>query len=180
MIDVLDRLNEVFLAAKQSFLEMPATVQLPPRREADARNRIFLVQGKEDKQSVRQLYATLKNLRSNPWLDEVDLLPGHNWRIEIQKAIRDAGVFLACLSSNAVAKQGYIKTEFRTALTAYSERPPGAIYVIPVKLNECEVPDIQIPDQGATLRDFHWVELWEEAGEQQLVNAIKHALATSR
>jgi DNA-binding winged helix-turn-helix (wHTH) protein len=64
MIDVLDRLNEVFLAAKQSSLEMPATVQLPPRREADARNRIFLAQNKEDKQSVRQLYATLKNLGS--------------------------------------------------------------------------------------------------------------------
>ena len=78
-----------------------------------------------------------------------------------------------------MAKQGYVQTEFKTALGAYSERPPGAIYIIPVKLDECEVPDMQIPDRGITLRDIHYVELWEDSGVLQLTKAIRHALVTS-
>jgi two-component system cell cycle response regulator CtrA len=141
------------------------------------KRRIFLAHAREDKQRVRELYATLKNSGFHPWLDEADLLPGQNWKVEIQSAIRDAGVFVACLSCHSVAKQGYVQTEFRTALSAYSDRPSGAIYLIPVKLDECEVPDMQIPGQGITLRDIHWVELWEDSGIQQLTKAIRHALA---
>jgi hypothetical protein len=104
------------------------------------------------------------------------LVPGQNWKVEIQSAIRRAGVFWACLSSCSVAKEGYVQTEFKTALSAYSERPPGTIYIIPVKLDDCEVPGMQIPDQGITLRDIHWVEIWQDSGIQQLAKAIKHAI----
>jgi hypothetical protein len=106
-------------------------------------------------------------------------LPGQNWKAEIQGAIRDAGVFLACLSCNSVAKEGYVQIEFRTALSAYSERPPGTIYLIPVKLDECEVPDMQIPERGITLREIHYVELWEDGGIDRLTDAIKRGLVTS-
>ena len=140
-------------------------------------SRVFLAHAQEDKQRVRKLYATLTEYGFDPWLDEVDLLPGQNWKLEIQSAIRHAGVFLACLSSHSVAKHGYVQTEFRTALSAYSERPAGAIYIIPVKLDECEVPDMQIPGQAITLREIHWVELWENSGIQRLTEAIKRALA---
>ena len=154
-----------------------------PRRqvpESKAKHpKVFLAHAREDKKRVRDLYTRLKDLGFNPWLDEIDLLPGQNWKVEIRKAILDAGVFLACLSSHSVAKQGYVQTEFKTALSAYSERPPGAIYIIPVKLDECEVPDMQIPDRGITLRDIHYVELWEDSGVLQLTKAIRHALVTS-
>ena len=48
--------------------------------------------------------------------------------IDIQKAIREAGAFIACLSQISVQKQGYVQTEFRLALTAYGEKPAGAIF----------------------------------------------------
>jgi two-component system cell cycle response regulator CtrA len=153
---------------------------IPSRKAPEAKSsRVFLAHAREDKQRVRDLYTRLQASGFNPWLDEVDLLPGQNWKLEIQNAIREAGVFLACLSSRSVAKQGYVQTEFKTALSAYSERPAGAIYIIPVKLDACEVPDMQIPDRGITLRDIHYVELWEDRGIQQLIKAIGHALATS-
>jgi two-component system cell cycle response regulator CtrA len=40
--------------------------------------RLFFAHAREDKQRVRQLYAALKKCGFNPWLDEVDLLPGQN------------------------------------------------------------------------------------------------------
>jgi DNA-binding winged helix-turn-helix (wHTH) protein len=168
VLEALDTLNET----PQPTAPKPAA--LTPRHL-----RIFLAHAREDKERVRQLYSMLKASGFDPWLDEVDLLPGQNWKAEIQGAIRDAGVFLACLSCNSVAKKGYVQTEFRTALSAYSERPPGMVYLIPVKFDECEVPDMQIPERGITLRDIHYVELWEDSGIERLTEAIKRGLATS-
>lgn len=72
-----------------------------------------------------------------------------------------------------------MQTEFRTALSVYSERPHGSIYFIPVKFDECEVPDIQIPHHGTTMRDIQWVDLWEDSGIERLTEAIKRGLTTS-
>ena len=119
--------------------------------------KIFLAHAREDKPQVRKLYADLKARGFDPWLDEIDLLPGQIWKIEIPKAIRQAGVFLACLSSRSVGKVGYVQNEFRLALSALGERPSGTIFLIPVRLDDCDVPDLQIPDLGLSLRDIQWV-----------------------
>lgn len=104
--------------------------------------KIFLAHAREDKEQVRRLYFDLKARGLNPWLDEIDLIPGTIWTEEIPRAIRQAAVFLACLSSRSVDKTGYFQNEFRLALAAFSERPPGSIYLIPVRLDNCEVPDL--------------------------------------
>jgi TIR domain len=139
------------------------------------RRRIFLAHAREDKVRVRELYADLKNRGLDPWLDEEDLIPGENWRVAIPNAIRAADVFVACLSDHSVIKQGYVQKEFRTALDAFGERPPGTIYLIPVKLSDCDVPDLQITNQGLSLRDLHWVELDAEGGLERLIRAIELA-----
>ena len=57
------------------------------------------------------------------------------------------------------------------ALAAFGERPPGSIYLIPVRLDECEVPDLQIPDRGLSLTDIHWIDLWQKRGFDELLKA---------
>ena len=143
---------------------------------AEWRRRSFSLTPAKTKPQVRKLYADLKARGFDPWLDEVDLLPGQIWKTEIPKAIRQAGIFLACLSSRSVGKVGYVQNEFRLALSAFGERPPGSIFLIPVRLDDCDVPDLQIPDRGLSLRDIHWVDLWQEGGFDRLVSAIEHAL----
>ena len=141
--------------------------------------RVFLAHAREDKERVRALYKQIKQRGFSPWLDEEDLIPGQIWEIEIQKAIHEAGAFIACLSQMSVQKQGYVQTEFRLALTAYGERPPGAIYFIPVRLDECEIPDLQIPNLGLRIRDFHWLDLWQEGGFERLIRALEKGLDTT-
>jgi formylglycine-generating enzyme required for sulfatase activity len=143
---------------------------------AEMAPKIFLAHAREDKAQVKKLYADLKARGFDPWLDEVDLLPGQIWKDEIPKAIRQAGVFLACLSSRSVGKVGYVQNEFRLALSAFGERPPETIFLIPVRLDDCAVPDLQIPDRGLSLRDIQWVDLWQEDGLDRLVRAIEKAL----
>ena len=121
---------------------------------------------------MRQLYRELKALGFEPWLDSEDLLPGQVWKVEIPKAIRGAAVFLACLSSRSVAKVGYVQNEFRLALSAFGQRPAGSIYLIPVRLDDCEVPDLQMPDLGLRLRNLHWVDLFADDGLDRLVRAL--------
>lgn len=144
------------------------------------KRRIFLAHGSEDKTEVRRLYADLKRRGFDPWLDEEDLVPGQIWNEEIPRAIREAGVFLACLSSRSAGRIGYVQNEFRLALAALSERPAGSIYLVPVRLDDCEIPDLQLPDRGLSLRQLHWVDLWRHGGLDRLARAIEQALANRR
>lgn len=139
---------------------------------------IFLAHASEDKDRVRDLYFKLRSTGFRPWLDAEDLIPGQNWRTEIPKAIQASQIFIACLSDRSVQKKGYVQKEFRLALDVYAERPQGSIYIIPVKFDECEVPDIEAPNLGVRLQDIHWLELWQEDGFERLARAIQYALGT--
>jgi len=138
---------------------------------------VFLAHASEDKDKVRQLRERLSSEGVKPWLDEIDLEPGTVWPVEIPKAIRNCDIFLACLSKNSIQKTGYIQKELRLALVAYSERPAGEIYLIPVKLDECEMPSIQLPELGIDFKHFQYVDLWKDDGYSRLLKAIQKASA---
>jgi len=98
-------------------------------------------------------------------LDEEDLLPGQDWRQEIPKAVRAADVVIVCLSKRFIAKAGYGQKEIVLALDAADEKPEGTIFIIPVKLEECQIPE--------RLSRWHWVNLFEERGYERLMLALK-------
>ena len=83
---------------------------------------VFLCHASQDKPAVRKLFSQLKSQTwVDPWLDEVKLLPGMDWELEIFKAIREADVIIVCLSNESVAKEGYVQKEFKRAL-GFAER----------------------------------------------------------
>lgn len=129
------------------------------------RLQVFLCHSSEDKESVRQLSARLTRPSFHLWLDEVDLLPGQYWRREIPRAVRLSDVVLICLSSNSVSKRGYVQKEIKFALDAADEQPEGTIFIIPVKLEECSVPD--------RLSDWQWVSLLDPKGFDKLVRSLQ-------
>lgn len=135
---------------------------------------IFLAHASEDKQDVRKLYRKLKQCGYRPWLDEEDILPGQLWREEIPKAIRTSDFFLACLSKQSVAKSGYVQREFRLALNYYAERPTGYIYLIPLKLDDCEIPDLRHEEYGIALRDYQWLNYHQADGFERLLRTIEY------
>ena len=139
------------------------------------RQRIFMAHALEDKPQIIGLYSQLKKAGFDPWLDEHDLLPGQIWKDEISRAIAAASVFLACLSTRSVNKVGYVQNEFRRALATFAERPPGSIYLIPVRLDECVVPDIRIASLELSLKDIQRVDLFAVNGFERLSLAIEQA-----
>ncbi|WP_430013581.1 SUMF1/EgtB/PvdO family nonheme iron enzyme [Microcystis ichthyoblabe FBCC-A1114] len=133
---------------------------------------IFLAHASEDKPAVLALHERLKQAGYKPWLDEKDLIPGQIWRDEIPKAIKASQIFLACLSGKSANKQGYIQRELRIALDTLGEMLPGTIFFIPMRLEECEIPDLRLAEVGLNLRDIHRLDYWEEDGFEQLERAI--------
>jgi len=101
---------------------------------------VFLSHANEDKPKVRKLCKRLKADGFDPWLDEERLLPGQDWDLEIQKAMRASDAILLCFSLLSVQKEGYLQKEYKKAQEYQQEKPEGAIFVIPVRLDACEIP----------------------------------------
>jgi hypothetical protein len=113
---------------------------------------------------VRPLYERLVADGVDVWLDQEKLMPGQNWREEIPQAIRESDIFLVCLSKNSINKEGYVQREIREALEVAEEKPEGTIFIIPARLEECDV--------RGRLNTYHWVDLFAEDGYQRLVRAL--------
>lgn len=137
--------------------------------------KIFLAHASEDKDAVTRLYHQLKEKGYQPWLDKEDLLLGQNWRTEIPRVIRESQIFIACLSQRSVTKYGYVQREFRMALNEYANRPPESIYLIPLRLDECDIPDLRQEECGINLRDFHGGNLYEADGFENLLKALQNS-----
>jgi hypothetical protein len=127
--------------------------------------KVFLCHASGDKPAVRNLYHRLRSDGIAPWLAEEDLLPGQDWRLEIPKVVRSSDVIIICLSSRAVTKAGYFQREVKHALDVAGEQPEGAIFLIPLRLEECKVPE--------SLGRWQWVDLFQETGYERLLRALR-------
>ena len=102
--------------------------------------RIFLSHAVDDKPKVRKICQRLKNDGFDPWLDEEQILPGHSREFEIERALRSCDLILLCFSMNSVSKEGYIQREYQQAMDIQREKPEGTIFVIPLRLDKCDMP----------------------------------------
>ena len=132
--------------------------------------RIFLCHSSGDKPEVRNLYQRLSSDGFDPWLDEEDLLPGQEWELEIAKAVQTSDIIIVCLSDKAITKAGYVQKEIKSALDEAEKQPEGAIFLIPLKLEECDVPE--------RLQRWQWVNLFEENGYERLMSSLRFRAET--
>lgn len=137
------------------------------RDEARTHLKVFLCHSSGDKPAVRDLYRRLRSsaVYIAPWLDEEDLLPGQVWQEEIPKAVRESDVVIVCLSRSSINKTGYVQKEIKYALDVADEQPEGTIFLIPARLEDCELPE--------RLKHLHCVDLHEEKGFERLMRALK-------
>ncbi len=107
--------------------------------------KVFISYAHEDEESARRFYRELKNIDGiDPWLDKECLQPGMRWRPAIRKAIRDADFFIALLSSRSGSRRGFVNTELNQALEIFQEFPDGQIFIIPVRLDSCEMQHYEL------------------------------------
>ena len=137
------------------------------RRKPTIENRqIFLVYAHEDRKRVAEIYNALKDAGYKPWMDTMNLMPGQAWEDQVLKAIQQSELALVFLSKNAVEKKGFVQKEIKTALNYLEERNEGISPVIPVRLEETDVP-------LGRLRELHWIDVFTKADVQKLVKSLK-------
>jgi len=102
---------------------------------------IFLSYARQDRNKVQSLYDQLVTNQLDVWVDFCSLLPGQKWSYEIKKAISNANLFLVCLTNNSIDKHGFIRQEIRIALEYQNSLLDSDIFIVPVRLEECEIPD---------------------------------------
>lgn len=125
---------------------------------------VFISYAREDAAMAERLYTYLSEAGYKPWMDTKDILPGELWVNSIQVAIQNSDFFLACLSKNSVDKRGMLQKEIRSALDTWEGMLEGDIYLIPVRLDDCAVPE--------RLSNFQWVDLFKEDGWALLLRAL--------
>ena len=126
--------------------------------------KVFLCHAKEDKPAVIEIFNKLFVNGIQPWMDVKNILPGQDWSFEIKKAVRNSDVVIVFLSRKSVDKTGYVQKEIKIALDAADERPEGRIYLIPAKIEDCNVPD--------RMSDKHWVDLYTDEGFDLLMQSL--------
>lgn len=131
---------------------------------------VFVAYAVEDLPIVRRLTEALRAADCSPWLDKDRLMPGQNWTQSIERAIADSDAFVACFSPRSVIKRGQFQSELRHALECAAKRPLDDVFLLPVRLEPCIVPQ-RIASQ------VQYVDLYPdwERGVKQVVRSIRRA-----
>ena len=127
--------------------------------------RVFLCHASDDKKEVRKLSQRLQADSIDVWLDEEQLLPGQEWQHEIPQAVRDSDIILVCLSNKSTTKEGYVQKEITYALDIADEKPENTIFIIPLRLEECDLP--------GRLRRFQAADHFVDGTYQRLLKSFQ-------
>jgi hypothetical protein len=107
---------------------------------------VFISYVRENRRAVDRLQKALEAKGIRVWRDTADLWPGEDWRQKIKTAIlNDTLIFIACFSRQSNAREvSYQNEELALGIDQLRLRRPGKPWLIPVRFNNCEVPDLLI------------------------------------
>ena len=126
---------------------------------------VFLCHSSKDKRFVRRLSAALKSESISPWLDEEEILVGHDFIERMQDGLSRVDFVVVVLSPNFTLGGPWAKEEFRSALIRQVNERRAV--VLPVLYKECDIPLLL---RSKTYADFRKSF---EFGLQQLVRSIR-------
>lgn len=135
---------------------------------------VFLAYVEEDSVSAARIYQLLQEAGCKPWMDKANLVPGQNWPRAIERAIEMCDYFVPLFSTKAVSKRSQFQAELRFALDCAQDRPLDTTFVIPVRLEGCQIP------QRIT-ESIQCVDLFPDwdAGFRKLLGSIRPSIPPS-
>jgi len=101
-------------------------------------------------------------------MDEMELLPGQHWKHKIRQSILRSDAVIVCLSKQFNKQGGYRHEEVKIALGKARSIPEDQIFLIPARLEKCDVPE--------PLRQWQYVSLFEVDGYKKLLKTLRENL----
>jgi CheY-like chemotaxis protein len=136
-----------------------------PQENPKKKIQVFVSYARDDQEKAHAIYTLLSHEGYSPWMDTEKLLPGQDWKLEIIHAIESSEFFIACFSNNSVTKEGYVQKELKIALDILDEKPFSTIYIIPIRFDECGVPN--------KFKKLHWFDMFANHSAAILLKAIE-------
>ncbi len=127
-------------------------------------DKVFISYAREDVQFAKKIYEHLEVNNFRPWMDKEKLLVGQQWEPQIMNELRSADFIIILLSKTSVSKRGFVQREFKYALKYAEEKLTSDIFILPIKLDDCEVP----PELGI----FNWVHLGDFEARGKIIEAL--------
>lgn len=136
------------------------------RRRAKEK-RVFIIHAREDVDSALEIAHKLKEEGFNPWLDIIDILPGQRWEKAVQHALEESAIALFLSSENTTNSDGYFNKEIQYVMSSFRVRNELDSPVIPVRLDDSELPD--------ELVGIQWID-YSPQGTDKLTHALQSFL----
>ncbi len=130
--------------------------------------KVFLCHSHDDQTAVRALYKRLIKDGIDAWLDKENLDGGANWEYVIRKAVRESDIVVVCLSRQ-FSEGGFRQKEVQIALDEAALKPKEEVFIIPVRLEECNVPE--------QLGAWHYLDLFRRGGYKKLIRSLNKRIA---
>lgn len=135
---------------------------------------VFISYVHEDDEKVKRLVGDLESRGIEVWLDRNNITPGTFWKQAIREAIMKGDFFIFCFSQAYYKrKRTFANEELTFAIDELRLRPTNQAWFIPILLDKCDVPNIDI-GAGKTLQDIQYqpfYDNWEE-GIKKLLYTI--------
>lgn len=148
------------LAAMAATMSILISRRLSRERE---KRTVFLIYAREDLEAARKIAADLREQGFSPWLDVEEITPGQVWQKAVINALEKSATAIVLVSKN-FAKKGFVQEELKVALEILQEREKDMSPVIPVRLDDTEVPE--------RLSHIQWVNFFEENGLERLSKGL--------
>jgi hypothetical protein len=133
---------------------------------------VFISYARPDSGHAQDAFKRLHEAGLSPWLDQESIPAGSEWAPCIARAIRESRVVLVLLSKNSVTRTGFLQKEIHLALDRWKEMPPGEVYLIPARIEECP--------KHERLEYLNWVDLFQETGWPRLIQQLRELKARTQ
>lgn len=127
-------------------------------------NKVFISYAREDFEYAKDIYEHLELNNFKPWMDKKKLLVGQKWEIQIMNELRLSDFIIILLSKTSVAKRGFVQREFKYALKYAEEKLNTDIYILPIKIDDCDVPE--------ELAVFNWTEFENYDTNRSIIESL--------
>ncbi|WP_026310847.1 toll/interleukin-1 receptor domain-containing protein [Parafrankia elaeagni] len=145
----------------------PAPTAPPPHAPT-----VFLAHDGEEQSKVRALAELLTAAGFTPWVGSEMVTGGSRRDLVVRRAVLDCDFFVPCLSARVLGRPSQLHREIRIALDRADELPDHVVFIVPARLDECDLP--------ADLQEYQWVDLFAAGGIDQLLRALRASTPSAR
>lgn len=130
--------------------------------------KVFLSYPSEHEQSARQVKDFVRAVGVDCWFDKDSIAAGLDWERERGLAQADADLFLVLCATQTTSRDGVYQREINQALRQLNDKRPGTIYIMPMRLEEIDLP----PE----LARFQYVDFFSSGWRQRLAAGLLRAV----